>query len=84
MDDKRYWIGFNLIRGIGAVRLQALLHYFGDLEAAWSADAAALAEAGLGAKVIERIVEARVSVDLGRLWGKIEADGITVLTWQDE
>jgi len=25
MDDKKYWIGFNLIKGIGAVRMQGLV-----------------------------------------------------------
>ena len=59
MDDKRYWVGFNLIKGIGAVRMQALIHYFGDLESAWKAAPADLAAAGLGLKVIERIIQAR-------------------------
>ena len=35
MDDKKYWIGFNLIKGIGAVRMQGLVSYFGELESAW-------------------------------------------------
>ena len=53
MDDKKYWIGFNLIKGIGAVRMQGLVAYFGDLESAWNANAAELMEAGLGAKLAE-------------------------------
>ena len=84
MDDKRYWIGFNLIKGIGAVRMQALIQHFGDLELAWKASSADLAEAGLGKKVIERIIQASEEVDLGKLWEKIEAQGINILTWQDE
>ncbi len=35
--DKRFWVGFNLVKGIGAVRLQALQSHFGDLEIAWQA-----------------------------------------------
>jgi DNA processing protein len=36
MDPKVYWIGFNYVKGIGAVRLQTLLDAFGgDLQAAW-------------------------------------------------
>ncbi len=35
MDDKKYWVGFTLIKGIGAVRMQGLVAYFGDLETAW-------------------------------------------------
>jgi DNA processing protein len=84
MDDKRYWIGFNLIKGIGAVRMQALIQHFGDLEDAWKAAPGDLAQAGLGRKVIERILQARAEVDLGKIWERIEAQGIKILTWQDE
>ena len=84
MLDKRYWVGFNLIKGIGAVRMQALIQYFGDLEAAWGAAPIELARAGLGLKVIERIIKARESVDLEKLWAKIEAQGIKILTWEDQ
>lgn len=84
MIDKRYWIGFNLIKGIGAVRVQALIQYFGDLKTAWNAAPIELARAGLGGKVIERILQARKTVDLEKLWTKIEAQGIKILTWKDE
>jgi len=84
MDDKKYWVGFNLIKGIGAVRMQGLVAYFGDLESAWNADDASLGEAGLGSKLIERVNMARESVSLDRVWEKIEAQGIHILTWSDD
>jgi DNA processing protein len=84
MGDKRYGIGFNLIKGIGAVRMQALIHHFGDLEDAWKAAPGELAQAGLGLKVIERIIQARGQVDLGKVWKKIESQNIHILTWEDE
>ncbi|HSL28915.1 MAG TPA: DNA-processing protein DprA [Anaerolineales bacterium] len=84
MNDKRYWIGFNLIKGIGAVRMQALIEHFGDLAEAWQAAPIELARAGLSLKLIERIVQARQNVDLEKVWGKIEAQGIKILTWEDE
>jgi DNA processing protein len=84
MDDKKFWIGFNLIKGIGAVRMQGLVAHFGDLESAWKAAPRELAEAGLGLKVIERVVQAREGVDLDKVWDKIEKQGIKILTWQDE
>ncbi len=84
MDDRKYWIGFNLIKGIGAVRMQGLVTYFGDLESAWRADAADLMEAGLGAKLAEKVVGARNQIDLEQVSAKIEAQGIKVLTWADE
>ena len=73
MDDKRFWIGFNLIKGIGAVRMQALIQHFGNLELAWKASPAELAQAGLGLKLIERVVQAREKVDLERILARIEA-----------
>ncbi len=84
MVDKRYWIGFNLIKGIGAVRMQALIQHFGDLELAWKAAPADLARAGLGLKVIERIVQARGQIDLEKVWKKIESQNNHILTWEDE
>jgi len=84
MDDKKYWVGFNLIKGIGAVRMQSLVAYFGDLGSAWRASPVDLAGAGLGLKVIERVVQARENVDLDKVWAKIEKQGIKILTWQDE
>jgi len=66
------------------MRMQGLVAHFGDLESAWSADIAELATSGLGAKVIERVLAARKNVDLNQVWEKIEAQGINILTWQDE
>src|SRR6266498_4064527 len=84
MDDKKYWVGFNLIKGIGAVRMQALIHHFDNLESAWKAAPVDLAGAGLSLKLIERIVQARGQVDLEKVWAKIESQGIRILTWKDE
>ena len=84
MDDRKYWIGFNMIKGIGAVRMQGLVAHFGDMESAWNSDVNELAEAGLGSKTIERVVAARQSVKLDQLWAKIESQGIKILTWSDE
>jgi DNA processing protein len=83
MDDKKYWVGFNLIKGIGAVRMQALINHFHDLESAWKAAPINLAEAGLSGKLIERIVQARQQVDLEMVWARIESQGIKILTWED-
>jgi DNA processing protein len=82
--DKRYWVGFNLVKGIGAVRLQALREHFGDLAIAWKAPADALQAAGLSPKLVERLMQVRDSVDLDLLLGRIEKWGITILTWEDE
>jgi DNA processing protein len=84
MDDRRYWVGFTLIKGIGAVRLQALIQHFESIEAAWNGAPAELAHAGLGPRLIERLVQARSSVDLERVTEKIVNQGIKILTWADQ
>jgi DNA processing protein len=84
MDDKRYWVGFNLVRGIGAVRLQALIGHFGDAASAWQGAPGELRAAGLGAKVVERLLQVRKDVDLDKLWDRIIAQGIRILTWDDD
>jgi len=84
MDDKRYWIGFTLVKGIGAVRFQRLLDRFGDAETAWNANPAMLAEAGLSTKLIERVIAIRAKVNLSQIWDQTLSKGIQVLTWMDE
>ena len=84
MNDKKFWVGFNLIKGIGAVRMQGLIAYFGDLAAAWQAPPTELARAGLGLRLIERVVQARGGVSLDQVWENIEKQDIKILTWEDE
>jgi DNA processing protein len=84
MDDKRYWIAFNLVRGIGAVRLQGLIDHFGDAASAWRGEPEELRAAGLGSKIVDRLVELRSSLDVEGLWERVAAQGIGVITVQDE
>lgn len=83
-DSRRYWVGFNLVKGIGAVRMRRLLDAFGDLEAAWNAPAESLVSAGLGHKLAQGVAQARGSVDLDRVWEELQNKGIQVITWEDE
>src|SRR5512135_1637815 len=84
MDDKPYWVAFNLVRGIGAVRLQGLIDHFGDAASAWHGESDELRSAGLSSKVVDRVLEMRGSLDLEALWKRIVAQGIQIITWQDE
>jgi len=83
-EPRRYWVGFNLVKGIGAVRLRELINYFGDVEKAWKGTPAAMQDAGLSPKMVERFVQLRAGVDLDYQWEQIVAKGIKVLTWDDE
>ena len=84
MDEKVYWLGFNLVKGIGAVRFQNLINFFGSLEVAWQAPVDALASAGLSQKIIENLVLVRTKINLQKFWDRLQLQGIQVLTWQEE
>lgn len=82
IQDLRYWIGFNVVRGIGPTRLRALLDYFGDLESAWHASEMALRSAGLDRRSLESLLAARSSLDLDTVLAQIEDEGAHILTWE--
>ncbi len=83
MDEKRYWIGINLVKGIGAVRLRALLNHFGDAKTAWGGTPDELRAAGLSKKLVERFTQVRQNVNLDVLWHQIAEKNIRVMTWSD-
>lgn len=84
MDPKAYWVGFNLVKGIGAVRLRGLLDFFGSLEIAWQAPAEGLRAAGLPPKTLENLLRIRKDCSLDAIWENIHKHGAQVLTWEDE
>jgi DNA processing protein len=84
MDSKAYWVGFNLVKGIGSVRLRALLDFFGSLEIAWQAPAEGLRAAGLPPKTLENLLRVRKDCSLPVIWESIQRKGIQVLTWDEE
>ena len=83
-DTRQYWVAFSLVKGIGAVRFQAVLNYFGDPQIAWGAPTEALRQAGLSDKIIENLVRTRDQVDLDKLWEEMEQKNISILIQQDE
>ncbi len=83
MAETKYYVGFNLVKGIGGARLRALLDHFGDLEAAWHAPAHELKEAGLDRRSLENLLTTRAEVSLDEEMERIERQGARVLTWDD-
>lgn len=81
---ERYYVGFNLVRGIGPARLRMLVEAFGDVERAWHAPAEALARAGLDRRSLENLLETRARMDLDREVRRVAAVGAHILTWEDE
>ncbi len=83
MDPRQYWVGLNLVKGIGAARMRALLNYFGEAEAAWRASGDELLQAGLGSKTVQALQRVRAETNLEDLWRRMQVQGIQVLTWLD-
>lgn len=79
----KYWIGFNLVSGIGSKRLRALLHAFGDVKAAWNASEEELMAIGLDQRSIRNLLDARARLDLDAELAKAEAANVRVLVWDD-
>jgi DNA processing protein len=82
MSDLKYWLGFNLVKGFGPAKLQALQDYFGDLEAAWQANPGQLSQIGIDQRAIASLLETRQTVDLAAELAAVQKAGITLLTWQ--
>ena len=81
MSEDKYWLGFNLVKGIGPAKLQALLSYFGDVEFAWNANDSQLQKLGVDKRARENLLDARASIDLDQELAKIRSKNITLLTW---
>ena len=78
-DEKKYWIGFNLVRGVGSVRFHQIRAYFGDLANAWLAPAEAFKAAGLPERTVDNLIRLREETDLDQLYDSILAQDVSVL-----
>lgn len=83
MEDLRYWLGFNRVRGVGPARLRMLLESFGSIRAAWEADAEALQAAGLDRRTLASLLQTRETVNLAQLEAAVMRAGVRVYTWDD-
>ena len=84
VDERVYWAGLNLVKGIGAVRFETLIAHFGSPRAAWEAPAGQLKSIGLPTPVVEALLTVRTDVNLEQLWEQIESNGITLITLEDD
>lgn len=82
MSELKYWLGFNIVKGIGPAKVQALLDHYGQLSAAWAAPEPELTRLGIDQRALKTLRAGRARLDLDAEMAKIEAAGIQLLTWQ--
>jgi DNA processing protein len=64
VNDRRYWLAWSQISGIGAILLKRIHQQFGRLAIAWEASPDELCTVdGIGAKLSQSIVEQRRKID---------------------
>src|SRR5690349_14654892 len=83
MNHTRYYLGFNLVNGIGPARLDRLVDRCGSIEAAWHAGPTELLAAGLDAKTAEALLKARRTLDLDAELERVERAGVGLITRDD-
>ncbi|MGQ9628632.1 MAG: DNA-processing protein DprA [Anaerolineae bacterium] len=83
-DELKYWVGFNIVPGIGSVRFRALLERFGSAARAWHASPQELKQLGLDNRVVNNLLEARTKLSLEKEMEKIRRTKARVITWDDE
>lgn len=79
----RYYLGFNLVPGIGPARLARLIERCGSVEAAWGASSADLLAAGLDPRTSAALQETRRTIDLDAALARVAEVGAYLLTRPD-
>ncbi len=82
-QERKFWVGFSLVKGIGPVRVERLLEYFGSLQAAWDANTRQLNQAGIQEALCQELARIRTEVCLDAVLEKMDEEGIRILTWND-
>src|SRR5579875_1262611 len=82
-QDAGYWIALSKVPGIGPARLRRLWEYFGDMAAAWRADAHALRVAGLDSRSVEALSQHRGALQPDREAQRLADSGTSLLTLAD-
>lgn len=79
----RYYLGFNLVPGIGPTRLARLIERCGSVEAAWHATLDDLMSTGLDGKIGMALLAARRNLDLDAEMERVAQAGAHLITLED-
>ncbi len=80
MDNTRFYLGFNIVNGIGPARLDRLIERCGSVEDAWRGGAGEMLAAGLDPKTSQALLKAQRTLDLDVELERVERAGVQLLT----
>ena len=81
MSEQKYWLGFNIVKGIGAAKVSALHDHFGDLALAWQANQSDLKHIGFDQRTINSFFKTRAAINLDDRMAELEKMGVKLLCW---
>ena len=80
MDNTRFYLGFNLVNGIGPARLDRLIERCGSVAGAWQAGPSEMLAAGLDTRSAEALIKAQRALDLDAELERAERAGVRLVT----
>jgi DNA processing protein len=83
-NELQYWVAFNQLPEFGPKRFSKILNYFPSLAEAWSANKGELIKSSLEAKVIDKFLSERSSIEPEQELEKVVQAGLQVITIKDE
>jgi DNA processing protein len=84
LEHTLYYLGFNLVQGIGPIRLARLIERCGSVAAAWEAGTDDMVAAGLDAKAMTAFLAARRNLNLEQELERVAKADATLITIEDE
>ncbi len=76
--EKPYWVAFNHVNGIGAVRIRFLLNQFGTLSEAWKGTPTEFRHCCIPEKTVNAILDFRAKIDPEQLTERILKRNISI------
>lgn len=84
VEELKYWLGFNLVSGVGPGKFRKLNEYFDSLHDAWFASELQLQQVGIDQRTINNLIEIRQSIDLEDELEKVISRELKLITWDDD
>ncbi|MFW5984761.1 MAG: DNA-processing protein DprA [Halanaerobiaceae bacterium] len=82
-EERKYWLGFSLIPGLGIVSINSLRDFFGNLKKAWRADKNQLKKAGKINLTPGKLINRRKKIDISQMTEQLKQEKINYLCFCD-